>query len=298
MAGFLYALKTKLRYSAAGMKFVNAVKYSVFGDILYKICDKFDLTDAACVEDTAKSKAFFEKNATRVQKIADALADDESKECFLKIVRFRQTQNKIDRPKFSLHDQYFPKDIVTLSKDEVFVDCGAYIGDTIKKFLSVCKNSYKRVVAFEPDESLSAQIPAVPRLVVVNKGVWNKKDRPAFECKRDGMGKIRASSRCFQPNSLSGEVTSGTVQVDAIDNIPECADATFIKMDIEGAEQNALAGAEKTIRRNRPKLAICIYHSDEDMLDIPERVLALNMGYKLYVRQHFGTIYETVLYAV
>lgn len=88
------------------------------------------------------------------------------------------------------------------------------------------------------------------------------------------------------------------MQVDAIDNIPECADATFIKMDIEGAEQNALAGAEKTIRRNRPKLAICIYHSDEDMLDIPERVLALNMGYKLYVRHHFGTICETVLYAV
>lgn len=295
---FLYAFKTKLRYSAVGMKFVDAVKCSVFGDVLYKICDKINLTDPVCATDTAKSKAFFEKNAARVQKIADALADDESKECFLKIVKFRQTQNKIDRPKFSLHDQYFPKDIVTLSKDEVFVDCGAYVGDTIKKFLSVCKNSYKRIVAFEPDESLNAQIPALPRCVIINKGVWNKKDTLAFECKRDGSGKVITSARCYRTSSLAGPIISETVQVDAIDNIPECADATFIKMDIEGAEQNALAGAEKTIRRNRPKLAICIYHSDEDMLDIPERVLALNMGYKLYVRHHFGTICETVLYAV
>ena len=242
---FLYAFKTKLRYSAVGMKFVDAVKYSVFGDILYKICDKFDLTDPVCATDTAKSKAFFEKNAARVQKIADALTDDESKECFLKIVRFRQTQNKIDRPKFSLHDQYFPKDIVTLSKDEVFVDCGAYVGDTIKKFLSVCKNSYKRIVAFEPDESLSAQIPALPRCVIINKGVWNKKDTLAFECKRDGSGKVITSARCYRTSSLAGPIISETVQVDAIDNMPECAPPRLLLKWISRARSKTLWRALK-----------------------------------------------------
>lgn len=65
---FLYAFKTKLRYSAARMKFVDAVKCSVFGDVLYKICDKINLTDPVCATDTAKSKAFFEKTRRACKK--------------------------------------------------------------------------------------------------------------------------------------------------------------------------------------------------------------------------------------
>lgn len=81
-------------------------------------------------------------------------------------------------------------------------------------------------------------------------------------------------------------------------------------MDIEGAELNALKGAKETILRDKPKLAICLYHSDNDMLDIPEYIHSLVPEYKLYIRQHseseqdnddirFGFfIIETVLYAL
>jgi hypothetical protein len=74
---------------------------------------------------------------------------------------------------------------------------------------------------------------------------------------------------------------------------------TFIKADIEGAEMEMLKGAKETILKNKPKLAICIYHSDEDMLQIAEWIHNIVPEYKLYVRMHgkYPAGYETVLYA-
>lgn len=73
---------------------------------------------------------------------------------------------------------------------------------------------------------------------------------------------------------------------------------TFIKMDIEGAEYNALLGCKKIIKEQRPKLAICIYHKPEDIIQIPSLILSLNEEYIFYIR-HYSTIWgETVLYAL
>lgn len=73
---------------------------------------------------------------------------------------------------------------------------------------------------------------------------------------------------------------------------------TFIKMDIEGAELEALKGAENIIRRDRPKLAICVYHKGEDIVSIPEYLLTVNPSYRFYLRQYGYMPLETVLYAV
>ena len=83
-----------------------------------------------------------------------------------------------------------------------------------------------------------------------------------------------------------------------IDSMDSCKDATFIKMDIEGAEYNALIGAENTIKSNKPILAICIYHSDEDTLRIFELIDSFGLDYNYYIRHHAQKISETVLYAI
>ncbi len=83
-----------------------------------------------------------------------------------------------------------------------------------------------------------------------------------------------------------------------MDDVPECQDATFIKMDLEGSEMMALKGAEKIIKRNKPKLAICIYHSDQDMLEIIKYIHQLVPEYRLYIRHHSTSYIDTVLYAV
>jgi hypothetical protein len=76
------------------------------------------------------------------------------------------------------------------------------------------------------------------------------------------------------------------------------AAATFIKMDIEGAEFNALKGAERTIRKHKPKLAVCVYHKAEDLITIPQYIKSLVPEYKLYFRAHLPGPFDYVLYAV
>ncbi|MCM1303087.1 MAG: FkbM family methyltransferase [Lachnospiraceae bacterium] len=69
-------------------------------------------------------------------------------------------------------------------------------------------------------------------------------------------------------------------------------------MDIEGAEMEALTGACKTIQKNRPKLAICIYHKYEDLYRIPMYVKSLVPEYRIYIRHYSDTPSETVMYAI
>lgn len=90
------------------------------------------------------------------------------------------------------------------------------------------------------------------------------------------------------------------VQTDSIDNLVDTnrlGRVDFIKMDIEGAEMDALIGAERTIRSHRPRLAISVYHSLGDFASIPNWIAGLDLGYRLYL-DHF-TIHEeeTVLFA-
>jgi len=85
--------------------------------------------------------------------------------------------------------------------------------------------------------------------------------------------------------------------VDSIDHVHAQEKVTLIKMDIEGSEKQALTGAENIIRRDRPKLAICIYHNPEDLFEIPFLIKKMVPEYKLYIRHHSDTYAETVVYA-
>ena len=71
----------------------------------------------------------------------------------------------------------------------------------------------------------------------------------------------------------------------------------LIKMDIEGAELEALSGAKETLCKFKPNLAISIYHSLEDFTGIAPWIDKLDLGYNFHIR-HF-TIHqeETVLFA-
>lgn len=89
------------------------------------------------------------------------------------------------------------------------------------------------------------------------------------------------------------------VPVTTIDSVvSEKEKVTYIKMDVEGAELQSLKGAKETIMRDTPKLAICIYHRQDDLWKIPEYILSLNKKYRFYIRHYCSYYYETVLYAV
>lgn len=234
---------------------------------------------------------FYAQNITRVDSVAKMLADKQSRREYLGMIKFRQSQCMRDYPFYTPKEpEYFIHE-ATFGEDEVFVDCGAYDGDTINGFAKQCPH-YKHIVAFEPDmynfTKLKSKHGTNPCITLINAGVYDYDGEIHFCEQGDSCSKI---------GDASGNGV--TISVKAIDtlNIPKI---TFMKMDIEGAELNAIKGAEKTIVRDKPKLAICIYHSNEDMLRIPEYIHALVPEYRLYVRHHsyFPSSGETVLYAL
>jgi FkbM family methyltransferase len=243
----------------------------------------------------AESQEYFASNADRVNNIVAWLGDDESKRCYLNIIEFRKNCDTANFPYHGRKTQYFHISCFPVSDEEVFVDCGAFTGDTVRNFLKKTKNKFKKIIAFEPEDanfnSLRKRTSKLNNVTLVKAGVWDTDTTLFFESQSGSVSKITDGS--------PREETLISVPVKVIGNVAECNDATLIKMDIEGAEYNAMIGAEKTIVRNKPKLAICIYHSNEDMLRIAEWIHEKVPEYRLYVRHHdLYSAWETVLYAV
>lgn len=129
--------------------------------------------------------------------------------------------------------------------------------------------------------------------VCYKAGVWSNSGELLFRVGHGDDNNIIAD----RDRSNYSEEEIITIPVQSIDETEESCKATYIKMDIEGSEQMALLGARKTILRNKPKLAISIYHSDEDMVRIPLLIHELVPEYKLYIKHHSNGVPETVLYA-
>ena len=233
-----------------------------------------------------ESKKYFYENIDRIDINCKQLEDDISRSVYKNIIQYRITHDSKLRGKYNKKNQYFPEDLINIHEGEVFIDCGAYIGDTIISFIHIAKKGFKKIIAFEPDLKNSQCIKKIDeRIVVINAAVWKEDTDLYFEDGLDSSSKICEGGK-------------KRIKAYKIDSLPECADATFIKMDIEGAEYNALLGAYNTIKKQKPTLAVCIYHSDEDMIRIQELIASWNLGYSFYIRHHAEKISETVLYAI
>jgi FkbM family methyltransferase len=240
------------------------------------------------------ARAFFEPNAERIKFIAGLFCDEESKKTFLGMINFRQTGKKSDHIYHGIQNQYFINDFFSYGKNEVLIDCGAFNGDTIEAFLKLPNMEYEQIIAFEPGTEnfnlLKKKFGNRQNFMLINAGAYSE-DSELYFSGNLALGHISEIS-----TGVKGETS---IKVKAIDNLENIKKVTFIKMDIEGTEMDALKGAEKTILRDKPRLAICIYHSNEDMLRIAEWIHSLVPEYKLYCRQHdeYPRFDETVLYA-
>lgn len=236
------------------------------------------------------AEKYFAEHQKELEELASLFADDFSKEVYFSAIKYRTNHNPKDVPAYSKHDQYFVKDIVPLTESEVFIDCGAFDGDTMKDFIKATKGKYQSIVCFEPVEEFHKKLRKRGKnknVTAIRAGVYRETTTLQFNAEA-GKGSSISSNTA---NTIS-------VPVVAIDDIPECKNATFIKMDVEGSELDALKGAKQTILRNKPKLAICLYHKTKDFIDIPTWIHTLVPEYKLYVRHHSYSINETVLYAI
>lgn len=193
--------------------------------------------------------------------------------------------------------QYFDTDFMEYSNEEVFIDAGCYNLENTIELKKRCSN-LKRVYAFEPDPDnyricteRKKQL-GLDQVEVFNSGTWDKQSILYFN--------VRGTDGTHIQND--GEIEDGeinSIPVTAIDEVVEPdVKVTFIKMDVEGAELESLKGCKKTIQKDKPKLAICIYHRPEDMVQIPIYIKELVPEYRFYIRHHSNCSWETVLYAM
>ena len=227
------------------------------------------------------------------QRTFDLLADEWSRKTCVAFVNAKISGRPDDLYDLVVPDQYFPAGIFTLHDREVFVDVGAYDGDTILNFIKQAGGTYARIYALEPDADSFGKLSAMVKkdhlrdVILLNKGAW--RDSTVLRFNRHSNIKARSSI------AETGETQIGVV---AIDQVVGPEGATYIKMDVEGAELAALQGAEQTIRKFKPKLAVSVYHKPEDLVEIPRYLHSLVPGYSFYLRHHLHITHELVLYAV
>jgi len=228
-----------------------------------------------------------------VRAVMDLWADEESRREYVAQLAWSLDLNPFylpaPRPAW---DTYFEPSVVNLSSNEVFIDCGAFDGDSIEAFRTRCPG-YKALVALEPDPT--------------NRSHFIKRfgGEAAMAAARISLLPYAASDRrervMFDVTGTAGSAIANTgLQVEAttLDDVVANQAPTFIKMDIEGAEPKALAGAASIMRTHKPRLAVCLYHDRRHLWEIPLQIAESQSAYRLTLRRYADECWELVCYAL
>jgi FkbM family methyltransferase len=254
----------------------------------YDICETFPgkLRDLYWVSPTSTIR----ESETAIRKAFSFLSDERSREIFLECLRLRAGGDLTSLRQPDVGSQYMPSDIAPLPPRLRMIDCGAFSGDTFSS-LQQAGFSFDAYAAFEPDpRNYSLLVNRVrskrcpPETILMPCGVWNKSVQLRFSSSgQDGSHIDPGGSTLIQ-----------TIDLDAA--LPSFR-PNFIKMDIEGAEPEALDGGTRMILESKPHLAIALYHLPKHLWSIPIQILAAKPDYRLSIRYHGFAGFEVDLYA-
>ncbi len=227
-----------------------------------------------------------EQNQNKIEKVYGYLADDLSREVYEKILYFRLIDDSIAVPTISQNEQYFERDIYKPSKEEVFVDCGAFNGISLQTFLKKNKGVFSYYYGFEPDKTnfveLKSYVDGLP-LDIRNKiSIYNK----AVYDSEGGVNLYELQG----PGSFVADIGKTKAETVTIDKVIGGSKVSLIKMNIEGSELKALDGARGSIINDKPKLAIAGYHKTWDLWEIPLKILRIRGDYRFYLRSYMNHI--------
>ena len=254
------------------LDYLDVVKYAKHVNLKIKFVDR--------------ARKDLEQNFEKYKWVYSRIKEEESKKVFSNILNFRNSL-ELDYLKSYVVDeqgQYF-EDFLELKGSEVFVDAGAYDGQTSIEFIKHCPK-YKSIYIFEPSED-NLQLARInlnefKSVIFISKGLSNQKDILKFDTSNGSASSI----------SKNGTVK---INVDTLDALVD-EKVTFIKMDIEGSEGVALEGMKGHILNDHPKIAISVYHKADDFWKISEQVLNIRDDYDIYLRHYTEGTDETVMY--
>lgn len=231
--------------------------------------------------------------AEQVLLAAELWEDEASRAEYLAQVRLRTLGDPSGLSRPAAKDSYFLDGIFELKPGDVFVDCGAFDGDTIRDVVER-QPGFGSVEAVEADTLSFARLagyvattdPAIrSRIRLHHCAVGAQRGRVRFE----DSGKV---------DSKVSDIGETVVDLVPLDAMFASKRISMLKMDIEGGEFNALLGARNVIRRDRPILAVCVYHLQNDLWRLPLFMRALVPDYRMYLKAYRGDGIQTVAYAV
>ena len=232
---------------------------------------------------------FIRENIDDIEKAYELLADEFSRKVYENTLRFYYTGDITLLDEITTDKDEIFKNILNLKSGEVYVDLGAYNGDTIDEFLHYSGGDYRKIIAFEPNsknfQKLKAHCEQMENIDLWELGAYSENTFLDFNNK---AGR----------NSAIAEVGTKT-RVATVDSILCGMAATYIKADVEGADFETLLGMKNTLKNFKPKLNFSAYHRFEDIFRLPILINQLNPEYKIYLRHHpYIPAWDTNLYCI
>lgn len=275
---FLYLKSSNLKKYYTITNYYN--QYKLWG------CIDLNNNDLELIENNAKALIYHQKDFEWFYNI---LNDYKSKLILLNILTYwlMIDDNKISKLIDNTYSQYFDLDLISVNQDEVFIDVGAYTGDTVAKYIDTFgKQKYKKIYCYEMvSDNIKYLNSTIKELNLSNVYI---RDRAASDLNSKGFINSEKTSSVTQVIE-EGDIEVETVKID--DDIK--GRVTFIKMDIEGGELKALLGLKNKITKYKPKLAISVYHNNNHLWQIPKMLYYLNPKYKFYLRYYGGRLVPT-----
>lgn len=300
--GHSYRGKRVLSYSEACEKYSNGFDIVVsFGSKLPEVIDRISaleenhrvfLPDVPIFWDALFNEEFFDAHLSEIVEARELFEDEESKSIFDNILRFKLS-GKMKYLKIASFSQSECDKILQADKYKSYLDLGAYNGDTIKKYLALCKNLNK-IYAVEPDTKTFKRLKKYTDTLTIDVELFNA---ASYSCNTTLFFNESGNRNSTAVSTASFEHKTVEVNAVAPDSIVGSVD--FIKYDVEGLEKESLLGTKNLIKNCAPDLLVSAYHKSEDIFKLPKLVKELNPGYKLYFRRlPYIPAWDLNLYAI
>ncbi len=242
----------------------------------------------------------FKVNNNKLQEVEGLLSNQESIDTLRNVSNFRESPSFDNYVHGDFDKHYFSDNVPWSQSIESFrfVDCGAFIGDTLSELVEVSEKYSKKIdniVLFEPEDNNRKQLIQTAsqyqdfQYYIYPCGVWEKCEFLTFSSN---------SSASAIVDSDTEDTDNYQIMCIDIDTALIGARPNWIKMDIEGAEKEAILGAKNIIKKHSPILTIAIYHQPYDLWDIPLLINEINPNYDMYIKAHGDLTTEVVLYCI
>lgn len=234
---------------------------------------------------------FVVKHAGDYTQSYNLLADQLSKRCMISYLNARVNEN----PEYIFDcctekNSYFKNVAFTIDSNETYLDIGAYTGDTIEEFIKENDGKYSRIVAVEPEKE---SFKSLNKYVTKNKlhdvdlyqvGCWNKEDRLYLTADEES-------------SSVTKNISKDYIDVVRIDDLVSDIPFTLLKINYLQGVLETLQGASRTITRYKPKIIITVGFDEYGLINIPQFIKQLNLGYKVFLRYNAAMPARLTLYA-